>query len=104
MSSLKQHSQAAEETIIMHPVPQGVLPKPIFPKGLDLDQQWYPYDKVRPFCSSILSVDITWLMPSQPKPSAMAPEHIANDTTSSASIMRAGMHRAKASYMHFMQV
>ena len=95
MIVLKQHSQAAEETIGIgvHPVPQGVLPKPIFPKGLNLDQQWYLYDKVRPLCSSTLLAVITCPMPSQPKPSAMAPEHIASDSTSSASVTRAGTKR-----------
>ena len=91
MIVLKQHSQAAEETISIgvHPVPQGVLPESIYPKGLDLDRQWYLYDKIRPFCSSMPSADITCPIPSQPKPSPMAPERIASST----SVMRAGTKR-----------
>ncbi len=44
-----------------------LLSSRIFPKGLDLDRQWYLYDKIRVLCHSNLSRDITCPEPSQPK-------------------------------------
>lgn len=44
-----------------------LLPSRVLPKGLDLDRQWYLYDKIRILCHSNLSRDITCPEPSQAK-------------------------------------
>ena len=53
------------------------LPDQILPIGLDLERQWYLYDKIRPFCSSNLSADLTCPKPLFPKESVSAagPSH-----------------------------
>ena len=63
---IKEHSQAAEESLIIgtRPVPKGVLPTQIHPKGLDAE---------RPK-ASILAADIVCPKPLQPKSNASALE------------------------------
>ena len=43
-------------------------PQQILPKGLDIERQWYLFEKIRPFCSSRLAADITCPKPIAPKP------------------------------------
>ena len=90
---IKEHSQAAEESLIIgtRPVPKGVLPTQIHPKGLDAERQWYLYEKIRPFCSSVLAADITCPKPLQSKSTASALE-LALSSPSSP-VMRAGTKR-----------
>ncbi|SMN01906.1 hypothetical protein SPONL_198 [uncultured Candidatus Thioglobus sp.] len=44
-----------------------LLPLHIVPKGLDLERQWYLYEKIRILCHSNLSRDITCPEPPEPK-------------------------------------
>ena len=78
---LKQHSRAEKESLNIgkQPVPEGTLPLEIHAKGLDLERQWYLYEKIRPFCSCTLAGDITCPKPSEPKPTVgdLAQEHMA---------------------------
>ena len=46
----------------------GELPPTVAPKGLSDERQWYLYDKIRPFCSSDRTKDLTCPLPSVPKP------------------------------------
>lgn len=46
----------------------SVLPEEVQPKGLDLERQWYLYEKTRPLCHSNLARDTTCPKPLQPKP------------------------------------
>ena len=50
------------------------LPEQVEPKGLDLDRQWYLYEKIRPLCHSNLGRDLTCPKPSQPKPGTKTSE------------------------------
>ena len=68
---LREYSTESEvPTTILKSMPtfdKTLLPSRIFPKGLDLDRQWYLYDKIHVLCHSNLSCDITCPEPSQSK-------------------------------------
>jgi hypothetical protein len=49
------------------PFPIEAFPEEIQPSGLTLERQWYLHDKIRPFCSSNLSADLTCPKPSAPQ-------------------------------------
>ena len=76
---LQEHSRAERESldISKRPIPEGIFPQQIQAKGLDLERQWYLYEKIRPFCSCTLAGDITCPRPTEPKPTAgaLALEH-----------------------------
>ena len=69
---LQEHSRAERESlnISKRPIPEGIFPQQIQAKGLDLERQWYLYEKIRPFCSCTLAGDITCPRPTEPKPTA----------------------------------
>ena len=69
---VKENSTAEEQivNIGVQPAPEGDFPVQILPKGLDLERKWYLYEKIRPFCSSNLSADLTCPKPTEPKPSS----------------------------------
>ena len=66
-----------------------LLPSEVVPKGLDLDRQWYLYEKIRVLCHSNLSRDITCPEPSQAKqPSQAKPKgrSATSSTTAATSL------------------
>ena len=69
---VQENSSAKEEVfnIGTRSVHRGEFPAQLHPKGLDLERQWYLYEKIRPFCSCTLAADITCPKPTQPKPSS----------------------------------
>ena len=67
---VRKYSQSPEHSIqILKCRPNATdTPQQILPKGLDLERQWYLFEKIRPFCSCNLAADITCPQPSAPKP------------------------------------
>ena len=77
--------------------PQDCFPEQILPKGLDIERQWYLYERIRPFCLSNLSADLTCPKPQLPKtqhsqPSRQYPTD-DNITSSTSPLPRAGTKR-----------
>ena len=67
----------------------STLPDRILPLGLDLQRQWYLYDKIRQYCSTNLSADITCPKPLLPKrvlPEHPPSQHFEDEPSSSRSI------------------
>ena len=89
---IKEHSQAAAESLIIgtRPVPKGVLPTQIHHKGLDAERQWYLYERIRPFCSSILATNL-------PKATTAKVKCKLAPSSPSSPVMR-----VQASYLQFM--
>lgn len=68
-----QENSSAKERVLnigLWAVHRGDFPAQLYPKGLDLEWQWYLYEAIRPFCSCNLAADITCPKPMQPKPSS----------------------------------
>ena len=81
---VRKHSQSPEhsfQVLKTHPNPTD-HPQQIFPKGLDIERQWYLYEKIRQFCSCNLAADITCPKPTAPKPH-QEPDPIAATATES---------------------
>ena len=91
---LQEYSRAERESlnICKRPIPEGIFPQQIQAKGLDLERQWYLYEKIRPFCSCTLAGDITCPRPTEPKPTAgaLALEHtdVVDGTTEATGTKR----------------
>ena len=91
---VREHSQSPEKSVTIlkgaHP-DRGDHPTEILPKGLDLARQWYLYEKIRPFCSSNLSADISCPKPLLPKPSdnpSIGTSNISNTVNSAGTKRR----------------
>lgn len=86
---LKEYSTEAEvshaileTTTVVDPT---VLPSEIVGKGLNLERQWYLYEKIRILCHSNLGRDITCPKPSQAKPKGSNKDAPSASTKSSES-------------------
>lgn len=85
---LREYSTEPEvSTTVLKTMPtfdKTLLPSRILPKGLDLDRQWYLFEKIRVLCHSNLSRDITCPEPSQAKSKGKTADPIGSPCTSSA--------------------
>ena len=83
---VREHSRSPEKqfTILKGESPTSSdHPNQLLSKGLDLARQWYLYEKIRPFCSTNLSADITCPKPPQQKPTLSEPSvGISSNSTS----------------------
>ena len=73
---VKEHSDSAtiEVKVVRGALPNILaLPEQVLPKGLDIERQWYLYERIRPLCHSNLARD-TCPKPLQPKPSSKTSE------------------------------
>ena len=50
------------------------LPPVVHPKGLSEERQWYLFEKIRPFCTSLRSKDLTC-----PQPITLRPQNCSNE-------------------------
>lgn len=69
-----------EVDILKRTITPESFPNEIIPSGLNAQRQWYLYDKIRQFCSSNLSADLTC-----PKPVVVRPDHSINKRPPSVS-------------------
>ena len=78
------HKNLGEEetalNIFCKAVPGTLFPEEIIPKGMDAQRQWYLYDKIRPFCTSTLSKDVTCPLPTIPRPTTPSSRQTAPST------------------------
>ena len=68
---VKLYSDSAENMVqvIQGATPDlSLLPEEVKPKGLELERQWYLYEKIRPLCHTNLARDLTCPKPTLPKP------------------------------------
>lgn len=68
---LQKSTTAPKEecNILRQPIPSSEFPTEIMPKSLDVQRQWYLYDRIQPFCTSNLSADLSCPKPTVPRPS-----------------------------------
>ena len=87
----------------------SLLPEEVKPKGLELERQWYLYEKIRPLCHTNLARDLTCPKPTLPKPHGAKKKNMVTPTTVSCAsameedhsgIVLAGTKRRLCSVCH----
>ena len=86
-----------------------ILLPSILPKGLELERQWYLYEKICPLCHTNLARDLTCPKPTLPKPHGAKKKNMVTPTTVSCAsameedhsgIVLAGTKRRLCSVCH----
>lgn len=71
------------------------LPPVVHPKGLSEERQWYLFEKIRPFCSSLRSKDLTC-----PHPTALQPQNCSSKQVSSLEQVSSSEQQMSSSEQH----
>ena len=95
--SLQVHSNGEEKHLSIEKTRPSTdrLPQELHTKGLDLERQWYLYEKIRPFCSSNLAADLTCPKPSLSKPRSQVDRGEDEDNTSTATSSESATKRKR---------
>ena len=95
--SLQVHSNGDEKHLSIEKTRPSTdrLPQELHTKGLDLERQWYLYEKIRPFCSSNLAADLTCPKPSLSKPRSQVDRGEDEDSTSTATSSESAAKRKR---------
>ena len=71
--SLQKYSSSPKESVSILrdlDIPIGELPDEIPLNGLSIERQWYLYEQIREFCTTVEAADTTCPKPSLPKPNS----------------------------------